>query len=71
MQSRPNPLRGSRGGCPLHEFSFVTIFLALTHSLSHLSSSHLVEESGPVTFRVHYLAESSEVLDPFIQSASW
>lgn len=52
-------------------FPFGTIFLALTHSLSHLSSSHLVGDSGPVTFRMRCLAESSEVLDPFIQSASW
>ena len=51
-------------------FPFVTIFLAFTHSLSHLSSSHLVRESGPVISRMHHLDESSKVLDPFIQSAS-
>ena len=46
MQSRPNPLRGSRGGYPLHEFSFVTIYLPCPYPLT--VSSVLVTPGGRI-----------------------
>lgn len=51
-------------------FPFVTIFLAFIQLLSHLSSSHLVRESGSAISRMRFLDEGSEVLDPFIRSTS-